>query len=66
MVCTPDVKGDDQEGEGEHEQSGLPVGRKRRIWVANFDELLDDASQLCSARRYTSNPTDGRSPASSV
>lgn len=66
MVGAPDVERDDQEGEGEHEQCDLPLGRECRVWVSSSDELLNDTGQLCGARGNSSNPTDRRSPASCV
>jgi len=49
VVGAPDVERNDQEGECEHEQCDLPLGRECRVRVSGGNELLDDAGQLCGA-----------------
>lgn len=48
MMCAPDVECNDQKGEGEHQKCHLPVGRERRVGIANCNQLLNDPGKLCS------------------
>jgi hypothetical protein len=58
VVSAPDVESHDQEGEGEHEQSDLPLSREGSVWISSRNELLDDPGQLGSTRRNSSDPTN--------
>lgn len=58
MVCAPDVKRNDQKGEGEHQKRHLPLSRELCVRIANGNELLDDSGELCRARWYARDPSN--------